>query len=84
MIIAGEFEKEIVEDWKNGKGQSRYFMIRESEDWTQKVRVPLDFKTPQVGDLVSYSVFLKPFYFQDKKLMRAKLDVIALSSIKKK
>ena len=84
MIIVGEFVKELVEEWKNGNGHSRYFMIKESEDWTQKVRVPLDFKTPKVGDLVSYSVFLRPFYFQDKKLMRAKLDVIALSSVKNK
>lgn len=79
MIIVGEFVKELVEDWKNGNGVSRFFLIKESENWTQKVRVPLDFVTPSVGDIVSYSVFLKPYYFLNKKVMRAKLDVSALS-----
>lgn len=66
MIIKGKFIEEKITPWKNGKGQDRVFVIDE-DGYLKPVFVSADFKTPKVGDVVSYDVFIEAYHFEGQK-----------------
>jgi hypothetical protein len=70
MIIMGKFVEEKITPWKNGKGQDRVFVVDEN-GYKKPVFVDSSFKTPKVGEGVSYDVFIDAYHFENKKRLKS-------------